>query len=110
VAHIIDMSSAQYMRGEYRLRTLGKYGDGSVALELAKPGDDCDTCMVTVSLAGYGMIPPEGHVYIKNYSENEGILPPLLKAGIFEVVEMVQPNGSFARFPLCKILVDLDTL
>jgi hypothetical protein len=44
---------------------------------------------------------PEGHVAIKNWSENEGLMEALIEAGVLELTEFEVPIGL--RFaPICK--------
>lgn len=46
---------------------------------------------------------PENHVFIKNYSENEGIMETLIEAGIIsEPVEQAGPAH------ICKLLANVD--
>lgn len=40
--------------------------------------------VATVNLAGSGILPQEDHVYIKTWSENEGVVAELKKHGIIE--------------------------
>lgn len=71
------------------------YKDGSIALQLYTfDGEPLATA--TVCLSEYGCIPPEGHAYIKNYAENEGILEALIEAGAIELtgeILLVGPYG-----------------
>ncbi|MBE7512418.1 MAG: hypothetical protein HS103_06340 [Anaerolineales bacterium] len=47
---------------------------------------------------------PENHVAIKNYSENEGVLEALIKAGVIEETgEYVQ--AGFENAPICRLLI-----
>lgn len=45
---------------------------------------------------------PEGHVYIKNWAENAGILESLERAGIVKRTGAMAPAG-FCEAHLCKI-------
>lgn len=105
---IVDMSSSKYLDGNCVIKIIGEYEEGTPAL--AAVDADGDDCVLTVSPAGYGIVPPEGHVFIKNYSENEGVLKPLVEAGVLSIQDSVQPRGSFVAFPLCKIEVELEEL
>lgn len=109
MSKIINMTGAAYMSGEHLLKYIGNYGDGSPALALYDNEGE-EAAVVTVSLAGYNVTPPEGHVFIKNYSENEGVLKPLIEAGILSIQDSVKPGGSFVAFPLCKLEVELEEL
>ena len=71
--------------------------DGSIAL-VANPGTE-DQQVYTVCLAGSpdpdGNLAPirENHVWIKEWSENEGVLEALVEAGIIELTGNAWPTG-----------------
>ncbi len=46
--------------------------------------------------------PPAGHIWIKNWSENDGILPALTEAGIVEDTGQREHVG-FEEAVLCKL-------
>lgn len=60
------------------------------------------TASVNISPDVYPNI-PENHTFIKNYSENTGILDILIKADIVELTNVSVKSG-FVTIPLCKIL------
>jgi len=68
--HIVD--------GDVRVT---RYADGSLAL-VADDGSGEPPERLSVNLAGYGMTPPAGHVYVKDYSEHEGLPHALEEAGV----------------------------
>lgn len=80
----------------------GEYVDGSgpsLRLEDSHPGEPVATCTVNLAVK-----PPTGHVYIKDYSENEGMLAAL------EAADVVEDTGTrlvwgYVRLPLCRVLV-----
>ena len=47
----------------------------------------------------------EGYVFIKTYSENEGMLEALVSAGIVEDTGM-RVNTGYVTVPICKLLID----
>lgn len=59
----------------------GRYGNGSTALQVFSAVGEL-LCTPTVNLGAYGMHPQSGNVFIKTYSENEGVLEALQVAGI----------------------------
>jgi hypothetical protein len=68
---------------------------------------DCDTgepvAMLSVNMPEISLA--EDEVLIKDYSENEGALETLLRAGIVEALEVI-PCG-YAEVVKCKILREL---
>ena len=61
----------------------GKYGDGSLALQIhGEEGPE----VLSVNLGAYGLVAPEGHIYVRNYSQHEGLVEELERAGIAERV------------------------
>lgn len=71
------------MTGEVLKRS---YRDGSLALILSE-GYDNET--LSVNLIEHGLVAPEGHIYVKAYSEHEGLPEALEVAGIASKV----PHG-----------------
>ena len=76
------------------------YGDGSLALTL---NDKHDEPVATVS-AWLPVPPAEGCVWVKNYSENAGVLEALLEAGLVDVTGRFQVSG-FAVLHEAQVLV-----
>jgi uncharacterized protein (DUF2147 family) len=58
-----------------------RYNDGSTALILKSAFGE-QVAIATVSLAENGEKPDEGNVFIKNWSENEGVFDALHKCGV----------------------------
>ena len=82
----------------------GHYVDGTTAVTLfdAEFGEPLATA--TVCLVDMGERPSEGNVFIKTWSENEGLYEGLLAAGIIgEVVREIQVGFSVAFE--CPLLV-----
>lgn len=65
------------------------YGDGSPALvaDFVYDGEG-ERETLSTNLSYYGMTPEPGNVFIKDYSEHEGLTDALVKAG---AVTMVRP-------------------
>lgn len=93
---------AKYIRGEGRIEK-AEYGDGSLAL-LFWQGDNRET--LTVNLAGYGIVAPQGHVYVPDYGVGEGVPDALEQAGVAEYVEAqrVAFGGFDAGARLMKVV------
>ena len=80
-----------------------KYSNGNTAIELAD--EEGTVAIATVNLADGNL--PEDQAYIKDYSENEGMLQALKDAGIVKRVIGNKASG-FVIFPLCEL--DMDKL
>ena len=59
-----------------------RYHDGSTAWQLIDANDYSPMAKATVCLVAYDLKPAEGHVFIKSYSENEGMYEGLKSSGI----------------------------
>lgn len=75
------------------------YSDGSLALIGKDTDEDGIPNMETFSInlgSAFGLIPPKGHVYVKDYSENEGLAVELDRLGVVTIVERITfgPHGS----------------
>lgn len=70
------------------------YVDGATALQLmTEEGPET----LSVNLSAYGLHPDPGNVFIKDYSEHEGLAQALVKAGLAEIVREVVIGGYGAR-------------
>lgn len=56
-----------------------QYGDGSLAVQIWD-GEGPET--LSINLISYGLRAPEGHMFVKNYSEHEGLPDAIQEAGI----------------------------
>jgi len=74
-----DVGPARYTNGG-RVEVKGYYSDGSIALTII--GENGPEATPTICLAPDGPVPPDGCVWLKGWSENEGIPDALEKAGI----------------------------
>jgi len=74
---------------------ISTYRDGTLAMGLfTLNGDDLAT--VTVNLAAYDLVPAEGAMFIKDYSEGEGVANALRSVGLIVFTgrrEYVGPYG-----------------
>lgn len=69
---------------------IGTYADGSVVFELQLPAEGDILATPTVYLGpDYGLYAKSGWTFVKNYSEGEGMVDALVKAGIVEAGDTV---------------------
>jgi hypothetical protein len=75
--------------------------NGRIALELFDQDGDC-MCTATVNLPDVPL--PNGHVFIKDYSENSGILAALVEAKVIgPALRIVNAGYTYAHE--CKLLM-----
>ena len=85
--HTININ-AKYVKGETQLHFM-KYANGSIAIQgLSLYGEPM--FIATVAL---DELPPKGHVFLKGWSENEGIPESLENAGIVKLTGRKIPTG-----------------
>ncbi len=83
---------------------MNKYKDTKqhiVAIEIKDNDDGCPVARATVNVPEFPL--EEGHVLIKNYSENAGILPWLIENNIVEDTGKCVPVG-YEKVHVCKLL------
>lgn len=78
------------------------YGNNRVALELIHEEDGNPVAVATVNIPEFTC--PEGYVFIKDWSENEGIYEALLEAKVIEKWVALIPTG-FVNAKMCKLLI-----
>ena len=86
----------KYSPVEGRIEVL-KYGNGTDALLI-------DDEVMSINLQAYGLVPPAGFIYVKDYSEHEGLADALVAAGVVEKLTPVQ--FGFGSGYLCRIITD----
>ena len=80
--------NTKYVKGEVELR-FRKYQNGSTAIQaFSLYGEPEFTATVALD-----EIPAKGYVFLKGWSENEGIPNALQKAGIIELTGRTIPTG-----------------
>lgn len=79
-ARYVDVVNARVVRGQY--------ADGSLSLSVVS--DDPQDLTISINLSAYGLTAPESHIFVKDYSEHEGLPQALIEAGIAEPVERVE--------------------
>lgn len=97
--------STKYVQEDNARLIFGRYQDGSIAMLLDESETGERLFTATVCLASYGEKPSEGNVFIKDYSENEGVLKALQEASVVGPVVRSVPAG-FATVYECKLLVE----
>lgn len=91
--------SAKYIKGEVELQ-FGKYQNSSTAIQaFSLYGEPEFTATVALDEK-----PKEGFVFLKGWSENEGVPNALEKAGIVELTGRKLPNG-YCEAEEAKLLV-----
>lgn len=80
---------------------VGQYGNGRTALQLYDVKTDELVAIASVNLPDAPL--PEGHVFIKDWSENQGMLKALVEAKIVEDTWLTVPTG-WVQAHLCKLL------
>lgn len=78
------------------------YSNGRIALQLKDAVTGELLCTASTNLPDAPCTP--GCTYIKDYSENEGVLDALVMAGIVSKPLAIQRSG-FVDIPLCKVLI-----
>lgn len=80
--------------------SLLKYRNGHPAIKINQgfhPIMTASVCLIDTPL-------PEGHIFIKNWAENEGILEELIRLKIIKDTGKTSPCG-FVEANLCKLLI-----
>jgi len=94
------MGKTVWFAGENCTIQWGKYPNGRVAIQLMCA--DGPMARATVNIPEYE--PDFDEVLIKDYSENEGMLDALVKAGIVKDTGKRAFSG-YVTIPVCKLLV-----
>ena len=97
--HIVKIS-AKYLK-EDAVIVKQQYGNGSTALLL----NSLDGERLATATVALDVLPEEGNVFIKDYSENQGILKSLQDAGVVGDVIRSVPAG-FTHVHEVKLLLE----
>ena len=100
----IDVSPMKFARGKATL-VAGMYANDRIALKMYQKGEPL--CVPSVNLPNTPL--GENEIFIKNWSENEGVLEALVKAGIVEDTGQTVPTG-FVEANVCRLLIDPATI
>lgn len=88
------------------LRFGGNYHDGSTALFVVDAVTGEELSKATICMSAIGERPAAGHVFIKNYGENGGVLEALKKAGVVgEPVRKLDAGYAIDGVAECKLLL-----
>ena len=98
MTHDLKVGPAKYSRGGSI--QFAYYGNGETAITIIRNGER--ESVATVNLEDYGVAAPEGHVWLKGWSENEGIPEALAEAGIVTLTGKTVPAG-YATAELGKL-------
>jgi hypothetical protein len=100
-----DFTVAGHTWQELRFYAMGTYSNGRLALALA----NSDGFLITVTVNMVAATPGPDCVFVKTWSENEGILKQLTTAGILASTGRTVPAGFTAAHE-ARLLVDPATL
>lgn len=90
---------------------VGTYGNGRTAVQYEMPAEDEPwksmgvmepACTGTVNLPDYEL--EDGYIFVKSYSENDGLYELMLKAGHIEPA-IGHVRSGFVSVPVCKLLL-----
>ena len=79
--------STKYCKGDVELN-FSRYGNGSTAIQAFQDGEP-----MFVATVALDELPPVGHVFLKGWSENEGVPQALERAGIIQLTGRKIPTG-----------------
>lgn len=95
------MKTIQFRKKELVVDTTHKYQNGRIAITLDLKEDMSPYMVASVNLPNAPC--PEGHTFIKDWSENEGILEELVSSGVVELTGTTVETG-FVYAHLVKVL------
>lgn len=93
----------KYIDEEMAYAMLGRYADGAVAMTIHSAVTDERLVTASVNLSQYGLEPQKfDNIFVKDWSENEGVLKALLQAGVVsEPVRVVE----FGYVEACEVSI-----
>lgn len=77
---------------------VGRYADGMLALVLLDPETGEQLLCATVCMADTATYTSKRHVWLKVWSENEGIEEALVKAGVLTLTGRTTPAGFVSAY------------
>lgn len=78
---------------------------GATAIYLEDVADGAHVATATVNVEGISENLPTSEVLIKNYSEHEGMMDALIRAGLVEDTGLRVPTG-YVTVPVARLLYD----
>ncbi len=94
----------QFFQGEVEL-VFNKYGNGRTAIVLVDTEDNAPLLVATINVPEYIDL-KDDEVIIKNYSENDGVIPILMINGVIGPALDTIPVG-YATATIHKLLIQL---
>jgi hypothetical protein len=79
-----------------------QYDASQHALAIVDPNEPAE--IITVNLSAYGLMPPEGSVFIKDWSESIGLTDSLVAAGVVEIVAALQVGPFNSRAYAVRVI------
>ena len=87
--------------------SIGTYASGALAVQLIAPLEKdvkMSEVIATVSVnTDQSSVLPSGQFFVKNYSENEGIIESLESLGVIECVDKEGMQSGFVNLPIYKL-------
>jgi len=84
----------------------GKYHNGATSLQLIDSEDGQPIATASVNIVGQSEHLESKEVFIKDWSENEGMLNALIEAGVVSQ-SICRVSTGFVSADLCKILIPI---
>ena len=89
------MINAKYVKGNMAIQK-AFYAEGRIAIKLEDAETHAPWCVATVNIPEYDL--KEGHVFLKGWSENEGVPEELDRLGVVELTgRKVQTGFVYAQ-------------
>jgi len=85
----------------------GKYANGATALQLVDTEDGSPVATASVNIAGESETLDSDEIFIKDWSENEGMLTALIVARVVSH-PISHTYTGFVAAPLCEILIPME--
>ena len=100
-----ELSAAYLPKKTYGIEFNRYQANNSIAMDIVDPETGESWMMATICVDGVD--PDDGHVLIKDWSENEGILRSLIDAKIIDYPISTHATG-FVSAAMCPLLVTLE--
>ena len=97
------MMYAKYVNGPAKV-VVGKYGNGRIALQLVDAETGEPLCTATTNLVDHRL--GDGCVFLKGWSENEGVPQSLVDAGVVEYTGRAVQAG-YCHTDEYKLLIEV---
>lgn len=98
MAEVLRVGPAKYFKSG--VIKFAEYAENNIAILIV---DEFSEERLAVASVNLDELPPKGHVWLKGWSENEGIPEALEKAGIVELTGETTPTG-YVEAQLAKLL------